>query len=130
MKENILSNFKDSQYLAYEAMEYIKDMRSGKSSVLDDTDPSTKYFLQHNLSPAIKLGKGVVLFSPKMPAKELIVRLLSIQTSIPLKELCVADVTDKQWRDLGEAIDKLHCAKIFVNEEAKINIKINTTWKR
>ena len=130
MKENILSNFKDYQYLAYEAMEYIKDMRLGKSYVLNDTDPSTKYFLQHTLSPAIKRGKGVVLFSPKMSAKELIVRLLSVLTSIPLKKLCVLDVTDKQWNMLGEAIDKLHCAKIFVNEEAKINIKINSPWKR
>ena len=121
MKENILNNFKDSQYLAYEAMEYIKDMRIGKSSILDDTDPSTKYFLKHTLSPAIKNGEGVVLFSFNISSKELIVRLLSLHTSIPLKKLCIADVTDKQWEALAEAIDEINSAKIYVNEKLNIS---------
>lgn len=120
MKKNTLSGFKDSQHLAYEAMEYIKEMIVGKSSVLDD-DPSIRFFLLHTVSPMINQEKSVVLFSLKIPARELIVRLLSIQTSIPLKKLCIADVTDKQWKKLGEAIDKMNCAKIFINEEVDIS---------
>ncbi|WP_373072174.1 DnaB-like helicase C-terminal domain-containing protein [Sulfurimonas sp.] len=116
MKENILSNFKNSQELAYESMEYIKELKAGKS-VLDDTDPNTKYFLLHTLSPAIKRGKGVILFSYKMPAKELGLRLLSIQTSIPLEKLCVGDMDDKQWERLGYAFDKMSAAKLFIYDQ-------------
>ena len=67
-------------------------------------------------------GKGVAFFSLEMPAEQLMLRLLSIQTSIPLQKLRVGDMSDDQWSSLNGAIDKMNSAKLFVDDQGSINI--------
>ena len=67
-------------------------------------------------------GKGVAFFSLEMPAEQLMLRLLSIQTSIPLQKLRVGDMNDDQWSSLNGAIDKMNFAKLFVDDQGSINI--------
>lgn len=79
-------------------------------------------FILNTVNSLIMQGKGVAFFSLEMPAEQLMLRLLSIQTSIPLQKLRVGDMNDDQWGSLGGAIDKMNTAKLYVDDHGSINI--------
>jgi len=79
-------------------------------------------FILNTVNSLILQGKGVAFFSLEMPAEQLMLRLLSIQTSIPLQKLRVGDMNDDQWSNLNGAIDKMNSAKLFVDDQGSINI--------
>ena len=64
----------------------------------------------------------MAFFSLEMPAEQLMLRLLSIQTSIPLQKLRVGDMNDDQWGSLNGAIDRMNSVKLFVDDQGSINI--------
>ncbi len=65
---------------------------------------------------AIERGEGVAFFSLEMPAEQLMLRLLSTETSIPLQKLRVGDLTDEEWSNLSRATDKMAKRKLFVDD--------------
>ena len=65
---------------------------------------------------AIERNEGVAFFSLEMPAEQLMLRLLSAKTSIPLQKLRVGDLTDEQWSQLSAATDELSHKKLFVDD--------------
>jgi replicative DNA helicase len=79
-------------------------------------------FILNTVNSLISQGKGVAFFSLEMPAEQLMLRLLSIQTSIPLQKLRVGDMDDNQWSSLNGAIGKMNDAKLFVDDQGSINI--------
>jgi len=79
-------------------------------------------FILNTVNSLIMNGKGVAFFSLEMPAEQLMLRLLSIQTSIPLQKLRVGDMNDDQWASLNGAIDNMNTAKLFVDDQGSINI--------
>jgi len=79
-------------------------------------------FILNTVNNLILQGKGVAFFSLEMPAEQLMLRLLSIQTSIPLQKLRVGDMNDDQWSSLNGAVDKMNAAKLFVDDQGSINI--------
>lgn len=79
-------------------------------------------FILNTVNSIIKQDKGVAFFSLEMPAEQLMLRLLSIQTSIPLQKLRVGDMNDDQWGALNGAIDKMNSAKLFVDDQGSVNI--------
>lgn len=79
-------------------------------------------FILNTVNSLIHQGKGVAFFSLEMPAEQLMLRLLSIQTSIPLQKLRVGDIDDNQWNSLNNAIDSMNSAKLFVDDQGSINI--------
>ena len=79
-------------------------------------------FVLNTVNSLIMNGKGVAFFSLEMPAEQLMLRLLSIQTSIPLQKLRVGDMNDDQWSSLNGAIDKMNSAKLFVDDQGSLNI--------
>ena len=79
-------------------------------------------FVLNTVNSLIMQGKGVAFFSLEMPAEQLMLRLLSIQTSIPLQKLRVGDMNDDQWSALNGAIDKMNNVKLFVDDQGSINI--------
>ena len=79
-------------------------------------------FILNTVNSLILQGKGVAFFSLEMPAEQLMLRLLSIQTSIPLQKLRVGDMNDDQWSNLNGAIDRMNSAKLFVDDQGSINI--------
>ena len=79
-------------------------------------------FVLNTVNNLITKGKGVAFFSLEMPAEQLMLRLLSIQTSIPLQKLRVGDMDDTQWSSLNAAIDKMNTAKLFVDDAGSVNI--------
>jgi replicative DNA helicase len=65
---------------------------------------------------AIERGEGVAFFSLEMPAEQLMLRMLSIKTSIPLQALRVGNLDDIQWSQLSSAIDEVSSQKLFVDD--------------
>lgn len=147
-QNNQTSDFKDSPKMTYDTMEYIKEMKSRGNSVLVGVDTgfselnkmTTGFgkgdlvivaarpamgktsFILNTVNNLITKGKGVAFFSLEMPAEQLMLRLLSIQTSIPLQKLRVGDMNDDQWNSLNNAIDKMNGAKLYVDDHGSINI--------
>ena len=79
-------------------------------------------FILNTVNSLITQGKGVAFFSLEMPAEQLMLRLLSIQTSIPLQKLRVGDMNNDQWNSLNDAIKKINPTKLFVDDQGSINI--------
>jgi replicative DNA helicase len=65
---------------------------------------------------AIERDEGVAFFSLEMPAEQLMLRLLSAKTSIPLQSLRVGDLRDEQWSQLAAATQDLSKKKLFVDD--------------
>ncbi len=65
---------------------------------------------------AIERGEGIAFFSLEMPAEQLMLRLLSTETSIPLQKLRIGDLTDEEWSQLSVATDKMATRKLFVDD--------------
>ncbi|MDQ1264061.1 MAG: replicative helicase [Campylobacterota bacterium] len=147
-QSNQTSDFKDSSKMTFDTMSYIKEMKARGNSVLVGVDTgfselnkmTTGFgkgdlvivaarpamgktsFILNTVNNLIMQGKGVAFFSLEMPAEQLMLRLLSIQTSIPLQKLRVGDMNDEQWSSLYGAIDKMNSAKLFVDDTGSINI--------
>ena len=71
---------------------------------------------------ALDDGRGVAIFSLEMPAEELMLRLLSAKTSIPLQSLKVGDMSDEEWSNLTRATDEISKQKLFVDDDGLVNI--------
>ncbi len=147
-QDNQTSDFKDSPKMTFDTMEYIKEMKARGNTVLVGVDTgyhelnkmTTGFgkgdlviiaarpamgktsFVLNTVNSLIMQGKGVAFFSLEMPAEQLMLRLLSIQTSIPLQKLRVGDMNDDQWSSLSSAINKMNSAKLYVDDHGSINI--------
>ena len=147
-QDNQTSDFKDAPKMTFDTMEYIKEMRARGDTVLVGVDTgfaelnkmTTGFgkgdlviiaarpamgktsFVLNTVNSLIVKGKGVAFFSLEMPAEQLMLRLLSIQTSIPLQKLRTGDMDNGQWSSLNGAIDKMNSAKLFVDDQGSINI--------
>ena len=67
-------------------------------------------------------GKGVAIFSLEMPAEQLMLRMLSSKTSIPLQKLKIGDLSDSELTRLSEASDLLSSQLLFVDDNGMVNI--------
>ena len=147
-QDNQTSDFKDSPQMTFDTMEYIKEMKARGNSVLVGVDTgfhelnkmTTGFgkgdlviiaarpamgktsFVLNTVNSLIMQGKGVAFFSLEMPAEQLMLRLLSVQTSIPLQKLRVGDMSDDQWSSLNGSIDKMNSAKLYVDDQGSLNI--------
>jgi replicative DNA helicase len=142
------SDFKDSSTVTFDTMEYIKEMKARGNTTLVGVDTgfnelnkmTTGFgkgdlviiaarpamgktsFVLNTVNKLVNDGKGVAFFSLEMPAEQLMLRLLSIQTSIFLQKLRVGDLNDDEWTRLTGAIDKMNRAKLFVDDQGSVNI--------
>ena len=71
---------------------------------------------------AMERKEGVVFFSLEMSAEQLMLRILSIKTSIPLQNLRVGDMNNEQWSNLTQAIDEVSNYKLFVDDVGFLTI--------
>lgn len=147
-QDNQTSDFKDAPKMTFDTMEYIKEMKARGDTVLVGVDTgfnelnkmTTGFgkgdlviiaarpamgktsFVLNTVNSLILQGKGVAFFSLEMPAEQLMLRLLSIQTSIPLQNLRTGNMNNEQWSNLNGAIDRMNSAKLFVDDQGSINI--------
>ncbi len=71
---------------------------------------------------ALDDNKGVAIFSLEMPAEQLMLRMLSAKTSIPLQKLKVGNMTDDEWSRLNAAASTMGEKKFFVDDNGNVNI--------
>lgn len=70
----------------------------------------------------LEKGKGVAFFSLEMPAEQLMLRLLSVKTSIPLQKLRVGDTDTEETKRVGDALHFFESSKLFVDDNGSVNI--------
>ena len=70
----------------------------------------------------VENGAGVIFFSLEMPAEQLMMRLISAKTRIPLQNVRKGDLDDKQWSTLTRAFEELNTKKLFVDDGGSVNI--------
>ncbi|MEA1955073.1 MAG: replicative DNA helicase [Campylobacterota bacterium] len=147
-QDNQTSDFKDSPTMTADTMAYINEMKERGDNILVGVDTgfhelnkmTTGFgkgdlviiaarpamgktsFILNTVNSLINNNKGVAFFSLEMPAEQLMLRMLSIQTSIPLQKLRVGDISDEQNVSLTSAIEKMNTAKLFVDDQGSINI--------
>ena len=71
---------------------------------------------------ALDGGRGVAIFSLEMPAEQLMLRMFSAKTSIPLQKLKIGDMSDEQWGHLVRASDEMSKRKFFVDDNGSVDI--------
>ncbi len=57
-----------------------------------------------------------------MSSEQLMLRMLSIKTSIPLQSIRVGDLKDDQWSQLSSAVDDISTRKLFVDDSGYATI--------
>jgi replicative DNA helicase len=67
-------------------------------------------------------GIGVAMFSLEMPAEHLMMRLLSMKTSINLQDLRVGNLDDDQLSKVSYALNEFKSRDLFVYDEGNLNI--------
>lgn len=65
---------------------------------------------------AIERNEGVAFFSLEMPGEQLMLRMLSAKTSIPLQALRVGNLTDDEWSRLSAAVDEISAKELFIDD--------------
>jgi len=70
----------------------------------------------------IEKGSGVIFFSLEMPAEQLMMRLLSAKTQIPLQNVRKGDLDEPQWTKITNAFEDLNTKKLFVDDSGSVNI--------
>ncbi|MDR1284593.1 MAG: replicative DNA helicase [Campylobacteraceae bacterium] len=147
-QESSEKEFRESPEMVNSAVEYIKEMKAKGNSLLTGID--TGFYDLNKLTTGFNNGdfiviaarpamgktafclniaghcldtnKGVAVFSLEMPAEQLMLRMLSAKTSIPLQSLKVGNLTDEEWERLSDAADDFSKKKFFVNDQGNINI--------
>ncbi|MDD3324775.1 MAG: replicative DNA helicase [Sulfurospirillaceae bacterium] len=71
---------------------------------------------------ALDKNNGVAIFSLEMPAEQLMLRMLSSKTSIPLQKIKVGDLSDDEWTRLSFATDDMARKKFFVDDNGSVDI--------
>ncbi len=71
---------------------------------------------------ALKDKLGVAIFSLEMPAEQLMIRMLSSTTSIPMQKLKIGDLNDDEWSRLSSAMDEMSKSKLFVDDNGLVDI--------
>jgi replicative DNA helicase len=142
------SDFQDAPTITNKTMAYIQEMKARGNAILVGVDTGfaelnkmTTGFGKGDLiilaaRPAmgktslalnmvqnlIEKGKGVAFFSLEMPSEQLMLRMLSIKTSIFLTKLRVGDLTEEDSKRLSDATTQMHNSKLFVDDSSTVNI--------
>jgi len=71
---------------------------------------------------ALDDNKGVAIFSLEMPAEQLMLRMFSSKTAIPLQKMRRGDLSDDEWTRLSSAADTMSSKSFFVDDNGNVNI--------
>ncbi len=142
------SDFQDAPFVTNKTMAYIEEMKARGNSILVGVDTGfaelnkmTTGFGKGDLiilaaRPAmgktslalnmvqnlIDKNKGVAFFSLEMPAEQLMLRLLSIKTSIFLTKLRLGDMSEEEYKRLNDATTAMRNSKLFIDDSSTVNI--------
>ncbi len=142
------NDFKDAPTVTKATLDYIDEMRArgdkllvGVDTGFHDLNKMTTGFGKGDLvilaarpamgktSLALNMvqnlltkGQGVAFFSLEMPAEQLMLRMLSIETSIGLQKLRLGDMDADENRRLDDALARMNNSKLFIDDGSGVNI--------
>jgi replicative DNA helicase len=145
---NLSGDFKDSNKIINETIDYIKKQVSKQNKIVTGLDTGfvelnrmTSGFNEGDLiiiaaRPSmgktafalnlafnvLKQDKGVAIFSLEMPAEQLMLRMISAASKIPLQDLRRGNLNDEEWSKLTEISDYISDKPLFVDDEGSVNI--------
>lgn len=67
-------------------------------------------------------NNGVAIFSLEMPAEDLMLRMLSSKTSVPMQRIKLGDMSDDEWSRVAGAADFYSKSKLFVEDGGMLTI--------
>jgi len=70
----------------------------------------------------LEKGDGVIFFSLEMPETQLMIRLLSAKTGIPLQNVRKGELNKEQAEKVEQAFQNLSTKKLFVDDGGNVNI--------
>ena len=70
----------------------------------------------------LEKGDGVIFFSLEMPETQLMIRLISIKTGIPLQNVRKGELDPNQVKLVEKAFEDLRTKKLFVDDTGSVNI--------
>jgi len=144
----ITSDFKDAEQVSIDTLAFIKEMKELNHSNLVGIDTGfselnrmttgfgkgdliivaarpamgkTSFVLNIMLN-LINKNQGVAFFSLEMPAEQLMLRLISSHTSIPLQSLRTGNMDDEQWTHLSRAFDEMSTRPLYIDDDSNLNI--------
>ncbi|WP_101773878.1 replicative DNA helicase [Peptostreptococcus faecalis] len=71
---------------------------------------------------AIKSKASVAVFSLEMSKEQLVQRLISSQSNVPLSNLAKGKIADDEWKKIMDAMKVLSSAKIFIDDSPGIKV--------
>ena len=103
--------------------EMIKGFKNGDLIIVAARPGMGKTTLCLNfMSQVLKSGAGVVFFSLEMPAEQIMMRILSSKTSIPLQDIMTGKIDDEAMARLSDACGEFSEYKLFVHDSGYVNI--------
>ncbi len=142
------SDFKDSPQIVEETLKHIEEMKKRGNQGVVGVDTGFKKlneltagfgegdlviiaarpamgktsFALNLAQKALKDKLGVAIFSLEMPSEQLMLRMLSSITSIPLQKLKIGDLSDDEFTRLSSAMDDMSRSKLFVDDNGLVDI--------
>lgn len=87
-------------------------------------------FALNIVNDSLQKGNGVAFFSLEMPVEQLMLRLLSIQSSVELQKLRTGDLNDDESASVYKTMKDFRTTKLFIDDDGGININILRTKLR
>jgi replicative DNA helicase len=82
----------------------------------------TSFALSLIRNAAVDFDRSVALFSLEMSSLQLVNRLISIETELPMEKLKKGNLAMHEWQQLSVMVEKLVDAKIHIDDTPAINI--------
>lgn len=102
---------------------YTAGFKNGELIILAARPAMGKTALALNMAiPTLGSGKGVVFFSLEMDAEQIVTRMLSSITNIPLQNLRIGNLNDKEWQFLHNKTADIASWKFYVDDSGGLDI--------
>jgi replicative DNA helicase len=79
-------------------------------------------FVLNIAANVLKNDKGVAIFSLEMPAEQLMLRMISSHSSIPLQNIRTGNLNDEEISKITGAVDYFSTRKLFIDDNSVQNI--------
>jgi replicative DNA helicase len=148
--ESTQKDFRDATDIVRSTLEYIKEMKSREGEVISGLDTGfdmlnskTSGFGKGDLiiiaarpsmgktafalniaSSLLSNRKGVAIFSLEMPAEQLMLRMISSRTSLPLQDLRIGNLNDFQWSNVLNVMNEFEKNSLFVDDDGNLSISL------
>lgn len=74
------------------------------------------------LLPTLRQGKAIAFFSLEMDAEQILLRMFSSITSIPMQNMIRGDMDDNDWEYLSDICNNSSHWKLFIDDGGNLNI--------